>query len=71
MTNETLPIEASEMFSPKKYPTDVRPIAHILDARKKMRHVSFVFVLARPATIGMNALTEGMSLPKKIHHIPR
>jgi hypothetical protein len=41
------------------------------DAMRKMNEVSFVFVSARPATMGTNALTEGVSLPKKIHHIPR
>ena len=41
------------------------------DAIKKIKEVRRVFVLASPATIGMNALIEGISLPKNIHHIPR
>lgn len=45
--------------------------AQMNDATKKIREVSFVLVFARPATIGMKAFTDGVSLPKNIHHIPR
>lgn len=38
---------------------------------KNIEIVSDVRVLARPATIGINAFTEGVSLPKKMYHIPR
>lgn len=66
MTNETLVIDLNEACSPKKYPMEVIIMAHIADAIKKMNDVIFVFVLASPATIGMNALTDGMSLPTKM-----
>ena len=49
----------------------MRATAQIEDAIKKTKEVIFVSVSARPATTGMNALTDGMSFPKKIHHIPR
>lgn len=50
---------------------EVIPIAQIVEAKRKIQLVNFIVVLASPATIGMKALTDGMSLPKKIHHIPR
>ena len=77
MKNTTAPIasetperDAREACLPKKYPIDMMSNAHKNDAMKKRVMVSLVFVSASPATTGMNAFTEGMSFPKKIHHIP-
>jgi hypothetical protein len=68
--SETPESEASDACLPKKYPIEVISIAHKNDAIKNRNEVSFVFVCANPATTGMNAFTEGMSFPMKIHHIP-
>lgn len=71
MSNETAVKDLKVMFSPKKYPSDVIAVAQMSDATRKIKDVIFVFVFASPATIGMKAFTEGMSLPKKMYHIPR
>lgn len=71
MASETRVKDLKVTCSPKKYPKEVTIIAHMNDAIKKMNDVSLVRVFASPATIGMKALTDGVSFPKKIHHIPR
>ena len=70
INSETPEADFQLMFSPKKYPREVIMIAQSAEAVKNIHDVRFVSVLARPATIGMNALTEGMSLPIKIYHMP-
>lgn len=70
MINETPEIDFRDTFSPKKNPSVVSAIAQMKDAIRKMREVSFVFVSASPAIIGMKALTDGMSFPTKMYHIP-
>jgi len=50
---------------------DVTPVAQIVEAVRNMNEVSFVRVFASPATMGMKAFTDGVSLPRNIHHIPR
>lgn len=71
ISNETVVNDVKVMCSPKKNPSVVIPVAQISDAIKKINDVIFVCVFASPATIGMNAFTEGISLPKKIYHMPR
>ena len=70
MINETPEIDFRDTFSPKKNPSDVSAVAQMKDAIKKIREVSFVFVSASPAIIGIKALTEGMSFPMKMYHMP-
>jgi len=70
MASEMIEKEVNVMCSPNLYPMNVIPVAQINDAIKKIKYVSFFGVLARPATTGINAFIEGVSLPKKIHHIP-
>lgn len=65
-SNETVEMDLNEACSPKKYPIEVIRMAQIVDAIKKIIEVIPVFVLPSPATIGMNAFTDGMSLPTKI-----
>lgn len=71
MPNETVEIDVKEICSPKKYPSAVIAVAQMNEAIRNMREVNLTFVCANPATIGMKALIEGMSFPKKIHHMPR
>ncbi len=69
--SETPVIDERDACSPKKYPSDVIMIAHSVDAIRKRSAVSLGGVFASPATIGMNAFTDGISLPKKMYHMPR
>ena len=49
---------------------EVIAVAQISDAMRKRIEVVVVFVFASPARIGMNALTDGISLPIKIYQSP-
>lgn len=46
------------------------PVAQMNEAMRNIKEVSLVAVFASPATIGIKAFTDGVSLPKKIYHIP-
>lgn len=69
--NEITASEESETCSPNSLPIVIIARAHKNDEKKKSIPVNISFVFASPASIGMNALMDGVILPKKMYHIPR
>lgn len=69
--NEMAMKEERGTCSPKVKPIEMIASAQMNDAIRKMKLVIMVGVLASPANMGINALIDGVSFPKKSHQIPR
>lgn len=69
--NEIIASEESETCSPNSLPIVIIPRAQRSDEKKNNIPVATSLVFASPASIGMNALIEGVIFPKNIYHIPR